>query len=260
MSIGVRRRWLWMAGGIGLLGGTLHAMPAQWLGVALERFTQGKVLLLNTSGTVWRGQGDLVLSGGTGSRSNLGLPGGIAWAFSPAWRSAALSIDVQAPCCTPHPIHAELRWNGLGLSLSVQDHRSQWPAQWLTGWEGPWSLMRLSGHLQLETQDLTFTPQRQAVPVQGLLQIDALQLSSALSTLRPLGDYRLSLKGDQQGLQMDLQTLNGDLNLSGKGQWSDGGMRFRGVAEASPERLNVLSTLLNLLGRRDGPRAYISLE
>ena len=253
------RHWLWLVTGAGLLAGTVYSAPASWLGSALERLTKGRVLLLNTSGTLWQGKGDLVLSGGPDSASRMGLPGGIEWTVSPAWRSASVAIDLFAPCCTTAPLRGELSLNGSGLSITLRDHRSEWPAQWLSGLGTPWNMVRLSGQIQLQSQQLQLRSSPQGLEIEGQLQIDTPQLSSALSTLRPLGHYRLSLHGQPEGMQLDLKTLSGDLHISGNGQWSSRGMRFQGVAEALPERLNVLSYLLNILGRRDGPRAYISL-
>jgi general secretion pathway protein N len=36
-------------------------------------------------------------------------------------------------------------------------------------------------------------------------------------------------------------------------------LRFEGLASAAPERLDALSNLLNIIGRRDGARAIIKV-
>ena len=45
----------------------------------------GTVQLVNAGGTVWDGQGDLLLSGGEGSRGQTALPQGIRWKLRPGW-------------------------------------------------------------------------------------------------------------------------------------------------------------------------------
>ena len=73
-----------------------------------------------------------------------------------------------------------------------------------------------------------------------------------------MGSYRLALTGgDAVGL--DLSTLEGSLRLSGSGQWVGSRLRFSGEASAAPGMEAQLANLLNLLGRRQGDRAIISL-
>jgi general secretion pathway protein N len=56
-----------------------------------------------------------------------------------------------------------------------------------------------------------------------------------------------------------LETLEGSLQLSGSGQWVGSRLRFRGEASALPERESALANLLNIIGRRSGPRSLISI-
>ena len=60
-------------------------------------------------------------------------------------------------------------------------------------------------------------------------------------------------------LEFLLQTLQGDLQLSGSGQWVGQRLRFSGEASAAPEREGALSNLLNIIGRRNGARSLITL-
>lgn len=92
----------------------------------------------------------------------------------------------------------------------------------------------------------------------GQVQLDALALSSRLSTLKPMGSYRLVLQGASVPT-LTLQTLEGALQLSGSGQWVGQRLRFSGEARAAPEREAALSNLLNIIGRRSGARSLITL-
>jgi general secretion pathway protein N len=83
-------------------------------------------------------------------------------------------------------------------------------------------------------------------------------MSSRLSTLKPMGSYRLSIQGGS-AIGLTLETLDGSLQLSGSGQWVGGRLRFEGVASATPERQEALANLLNILGQRDGQRSIIKV-
>jgi general secretion pathway protein N len=73
-----------------------------------------------------------------------------------------------------------------------------------------------------------------------------------------MGSYRIILLGGATP-SLQLETLDGSLQLSGTGQWVGAKFRFDGVASAAPERLDALSNLLNIIGRRDGARAIIKV-
>lgn len=96
------------------------------------------------------------------------------------------------------------------------------------------------------------------VTVAGSARLDAAQISSRLSTLSPMGSYRISFQGGVAP-SFRLETLEGSLQLAGSGQWVGAKLRFEGVASAAPERLDALSNLLNIIGRRDGARAIIKV-
>ena len=69
---------------LGLIAATALFAPAAWLGIsALALASQGRVVLNEPLGTVWNGSGQLVLSGGVGSRDATTLPGRIHWRLKP---------------------------------------------------------------------------------------------------------------------------------------------------------------------------------
>ena len=148
------------------------------------------------------------------------------------------------------------RWSGTQLALT--DSLSQWPAQWLTGLGTPWNTVQPDGQLTLLTQGLTLQWAAGRLLLGGRVQLDATQMSSRLSTLKPMGSYRISLLGGATP-SIALETLEGSLQLSGSGQWVGSKLRFDGFASAAPERLEALSNLLNIIGRRDGARAIIKV-
>ena len=98
--------------------------------------------------------------------------------------------------------------------------------------------------------------------VTGQADMDLTDISSRLSTRRPLGSYRLSLEGDggsHGGSALTLTTQTGALQLNGAGTWGANGLRLRGEATSREEDQAALQNLLNIIGRRDGARSVISI-
>jgi general secretion pathway protein N len=242
---------------LGLAGATTIYAPARWLAAAVQQASGQQVQLTGVRGSIWRGSAQLVLSGGQGSSDSVALPGQLTWHIQPVW--AGLAVQIMADCCTAQPLklHANaFAWNGFRVTL--EDGTSQWPASLLAGLGTPWNTVQAQGQLIATTQDLAvdWTPGRMALS--GRVQLDALHVSSRLSTLSPMGSYRFTLQGGPSP-SLNLATLEGSLELTGQGQWVGQRLRFNGVASAAPERVEALSNLLNILGRRDGARSIITV-
>jgi general secretion pathway protein N len=255
------RGWFWALAFLGAAAGTLAFAPARWVTLAIEMATQQRIELPNAHGTVWRGGADVLLTGGAGSSTVQAVPKGMTWAIQPIWADGlAFQWKVMLPCCMPSPWQATLR-PGIGqLNVDVNDHESRWPLSLMSGLGTPWNTVQLQGDLWVRPQQWSLHWTQGRTVMNGQLVLEASDLASQLSTLRPLGSYRMVLTGsDRSGPTFSLQTLGGALKLSGEGQWTAGKFRFRGLAEAPPERVDALSNLLNLLGRRDGLRAHLSL-
>jgi len=142
--------------------------------------------------------------------------------------------------------------------LEVADHQSHWPASLLAGLGTPWNTVQAQGQLAARLTGLSVEWLEGRMAMAGQVQLDALDMASRLSTLRPIGSYRLSLTGGSVNV-LKLETLQGSLQLSGLGHWVGGRLRFDGAASAAPERAEALSNLLNIIGRRDGARSVISI-
>lgn len=254
-----------------LLGAVLSLMlfaPARWLADGVASATQGRLQLPHARGTVWAGQSGLLLSGGEGSQDRAALPDGIAWTLSPGWQNGPVfRLQVRAPCCTPEGLTLTLQPGLNQLNVALPAHQSTWPASLLMGLGTPWNTLQLQAGLNLSTPGFGLTLSRTQVLTQGSVTLDLTDASSRLSTLKPMGSYRLSWQaapsGDNaqpnDGGRLALSTLQGALQLQGSGQWIAGRLRFEGQAEASPGREEALANLMNLLGRRQGPRTLIKI-
>ncbi len=256
---GGQSAWGWALAGA-LLGG-LPALalfaPAQWLASGVARASSGQVRLAQARGTVWNGSAQLVLTGGHSSQDASALPGRLDWQLRPTWSGGVRAL-VHATCCTPAPLrlHLQPRWGG--ARLRVADGSSQWPAALLTGLGTPWNTLQLQGQLALQTLGLNAEWASGRMLLAGQLQLDALAVSTRLSTLKPMGSYRLLLQGGSAPT-LQLTTLDGALQMHGSGQWVGQRLRFEGEATAAPEREAALSNLLNIIGRRRGARSLITL-
>ena len=254
-----RTAWGWaLAGAVaGALPAVAAFAPAHWLAQGVARATQGQVQLLEPRGTVWTGSAQLVLTGGADSQDRATLPGRLQWTLRPQWQGS-LQVRLHAPCCTAAPLRLQLQPRWSGLRLAVDDHLSRWPAALLAGLGTPFNTLQPQGQLALHTRGLSATWAAGRLALGGQVQLDALGMSSRLSTLRPMGSYRLLLSGGEVPT-LALSTLDGALQLSGTGQWVGQRLRFAGEASAAPEREAALANLLNIIGRRSGARSIITV-
>lgn len=261
---GTASRWSVAGALIGLLAAVIAFAPASWLARALASATDGRLLIVDTRGSIWRGSGVLVLTGGAGSRDAATLPGRLSWRMRV--QGLGLQLAAEQACCT----NGELRLGvhpGLGrLAISV-DNRADWlvrlPAGLLSGLGTPWNTLQLGGTLRLSARELQLESAQGRWRQSGELHLDLLNLSSRVSTVAPLGSYRLSLMAEPSSpgtSTLRLSTLEGALLLSGTGTLSPGGKsRFVGEASAAPGREEALNNLLNIIGRRQGARSVLTI-
>jgi len=250
--------WRWAAAGL-LAGGLVAVVafaPARWLAGWVSQASAGRALLQDARGTVWNGSALLTLAGGPGSQEAATLPSRLDWRLRFGLRGA--QVQWSAPCCLPDAWTWQVQPQWGGAQLSVSDTRSSWPAQWLTGLGTPFNTLALQGQLALTTQGLMLRWSAGRLHMAGAAQLKAQGLSSRLSTLEPMGSYQLTWAGGSTPT-LQLETLEGPLQLSGRGQWVGGKLQFNGEATSAPEHQMALANLLNIIGRRSGARSIIKL-
>lgn len=252
------KRWAALGAGLGLAAAALVHAPAAWLAAVLSASPTSAVRLIEPSGTVWQGSARLVLGERGRSQEEFVLPGRLQWSLGWAW--SHLQLFVQAECCMPIAQQMNLVPSWSGYAVSVTDGASQWPAQMMAALGAPWNTVQPAGALHLRTQGLSVESVDGRTILRGRIDLDALGMSSRLSTLRPIGSYRLTLVGAAAAAPaLEVQTLEGPLRVTGTGKWLGSRWQFSGEASADAQSESALANLLNMVGRRQGAKSMISL-
>jgi general secretion pathway protein N len=246
------RRWMLGGAAVGIAYSLVLFAPASWLASGLASASGGQVLLQAARGTVWQGSADVVLSGGAGSSGAVSLPSRMAWRINLVWLGVDLSLD--APCCASaaSPVQLGLRAGSLArpldISWKVDAPKLALPADMLVGLGAPWNTLQLGGDLNLKAEQLSGVWSRSDGLAQllGRADVQASNVTTALSTVRPLGSYRLSSMGSALVLETKPSAA---LVLSGAGQIVQGRVSFQGEALAAAGFEEALSNLLHIVGQ-----------
>lgn len=254
----LRAPWGFAAWGavLGLVAATVLFAPATWLADAVSSASNGRVQLAEPSGTIWKGSARVLLSAGEKGKDKSALPTRLNWQIDLA--VSGFNLSLQTDCCLQKPWNWHVSAGFEGIKASADDLASNWPLELLSGLGTPWNTVQAKGQLAVNPQKLVLGWQGGNLAVSGQLQMDALNVSSSLSTLKPMGSYRILVSGSDSPT-LHLQTLNGALILSGDGRWVAGQIHFKGTASAQAQHELALSNLLNIIGHRDGDHSVIQL-
>jgi len=216
--------------------------PASLMGAALERASGGALTLAQTKGSLWNGSGVALLR----KKAHYQTLGSYRWNLK--LFSAALQVQAgeAAPMTVRYvPFSGRLNIDNLRITLPVSIIEIAAPQLGPYGLQG--SLETSGDHLTLDAAGLN-----------GQVTMDWLHAASALSTIRPLGDYRILLQGNGGTLDAQLSTLSGKLLLSGKGSFDKtSGMRFNGTAQAAPGTAETeLNEMLHHIGPEISPGVF----
>ena len=253
--------------GVLLLGaGVLTALlvvavfaPAAWIDYGLDRASLGRVRLADASGTVWRGEGRLVLAdqlpgerGGEPVVDGFAFPGRVSWRLS----VLPLMLGLVDASVRIDPMPEPVRISGHPAEVHVAAGSLDLPSVELSRLGSPWNTIRPSAALLLQWEALTI---RQGT-LDGRASLELREVASAMTPVRPLGSYRIEISGSGQDVSLGLRTLSGPLRLEGSGKWERrAGLRFTASASAEGAEQSRLQSLLALIGRREGERTIIRI-
>ncbi len=255
----MKRTVLWLLAGIITMAITMLAFcPAAWIAAAVEQQTGGRLTLGDVQGTLWRGSAFI---GGAASSSDPVaplLPGRFSWKLSPSVLLGRVNASVENSVALSQPLEITgslHQWQISPSSINV-------PADRLAALGAPLNTVQLAGQMRLSWTPLQLTRQQNDVEIAGTMHLEMNDMSSRLSSIKPLGAYDLTM--DWQGTRADitLKTIKGPMLLSGSGALVDGRLRFSGTAQAEEGQEQRLANLLNLLGQRriEGNKTIIALE
>jgi general secretion pathway protein N len=246
---------------LGVLLALLSQAPAVWLVQGLSSLSGARWVGLDVRGTVWNGSARGALTpgparAGTAAGPGQVLPGRVSWQLRPAW-PGVLRFVWQADCCTPQALRGEVRPLWPGLEVRLDDGAAVWPAAWLQGLGAPWNTLAPEGQLHWQSEGLRAQWHGSAWQLRGTATLEARAVATRLSTLRPLGSYRVRVLGGDT-IRLELTTLDGALQLQGQGQWQPQ-FQFRGQASTDPDHEAALSNLLHVLGQRRGAISVLEM-
>jgi general secretion pathway protein N len=241
------RALLWIFAGLFTVSITaLASAPAVWLVPLIDAQTDGRFSLADVQGSLW--QGSAVIGAAAARDDVLAplLPGRCVWRISPWVMIGMLDIRLENEAISSAPINIHGDWS----RLKVEAGNISLPADGLAALGAPLNTIRPAGLMRASWPTLTVTRTGRNWQINGQVQIDLTQMMSALSPVKPLGAYRVQLDLLRGSTRLNLQTLSGPLHLTGKGNISDGSLKFSGQAWAQEGEEARLSGLLNLLGQR----------
>ncbi len=222
--------------------------PASLLDELVRHYSQGRLAMANTSGTIWKGAAIPVLITGDGHL--------IATQY--------LRWDIDFLPLLKGMIRARLLWDDQpqGSATEVQVSGGQvelshalipLPARLLNETSPILKPAEFRGQLEIRSNHLVYSRRG----MDGVAIADWLNAGSALSSIDPLGNYRLRLNGAGNSVSVDLSTTSGVLVLDGQGKWSAAsGLDFQGRARASAGNQERLNELLRNLGPEQSPGVF----
>jgi general secretion pathway protein N len=228
----------------------LVALPATWFSRMTTALSRGTVSVSEPRGTVWNGSGDLAIAPRRASH-HLGQ---ISWQIQPLWLLIGqLKLDMSV---SGVDVNTKARL-GIGLTgARIENLDAVFPASIAGQFHAAAGFTQPTG--QLRVQSSMFEVRRGAL--RGELSLSWDGAGSQFFKLERIGDYRLDIKGHGATADLALVTAQGDLQLTGQGQWradNGGVLRLQGSALAVGRQAE-LEPLLQLIGTQaaNGRREY----
>jgi general secretion pathway protein N len=219
--------------------------PAAWLGDWLQAHT--RVRLVDARGTVWHGS---ALVGFSDGRETTLVPGRLEW------RVERITSDAVAAKLTHAWLAAPLELSIAREGVAFGKGAARLPAGVLASAGAPFNTLKPGGTLEATWTDTIL----RGAALTGEVQIDWRDARSALSTIVPIGSYRLRVTGRGDGPALDLVTLAGPLQLQGRGKIEGSRIHFNGTAGAEAAARPALNGLLGLLGMRSGDKVLLAID
>lgn len=244
------RHLLYILAGVGLYVVCLIATaPASMMEWTLARLSNNRILLIQPEGGLWHGKArNLMVKTADGELKPMGS---INWEIL---LLPLLKLELAAKVEVADGQNGSSGTIAAGFGkLRLRQLRATLPVSLLTEFMPTWQTWRPNGELKFSTDEFTLSQQG----VRGVADLEWRNASLGLSQVNPLGDYRVSIRGEEKIAQINVSTISGVLHLVGKGEWSTSdGLSFRGTALGEPSRKTELRDFLRLLGSEQGNGVY----
>jgi general secretion pathway protein N len=219
--------------------------PAAWFGDWLEGHT--RVRLVDARGTIWHGS---ALVGFSNGREITLVPGRVEWQVEHVTGTAVAAKVAHAWLTAP--LRVSLGREGVAFAKG----NARLPAGVLASAGAPFNTLKPGGTLEASWSDTVL----RGTALTGDVQIDWRDARSALSTIAPIGSYRLRVTGRGDGPALELVTLAGPLQMQGRGKIEGSRIRFNGTAGADAGMQPALNGLLGILGMRSGDKVLLAID
>lgn len=216
--------------------GLIATAPATLLDASLQGIGQGKLRLVEARGTLWSGSGQIEIRD-SGGRT--GVAKSVAWRILPeSVLRGQLVCEVKLGQAKPFPVTLSLS------RIELEKADVSIPATALGLSVPKLAPLGLTGELLLHVAYLSIERKQ----IHGNLTLQWREAGSAITPVSPLGDYELSFEGAGATVHALLRTLQGPLQLDGKGAWVNGGnLGFLATASVPPQHQQKLGPLLRLI-------------
>lgn len=222
--------------------------PATLLAKMVEAGSNGQFVLANATGTVWQGSATPAIRQRTG---------GLFVLEKLHWDIAVLPLiggkmSIKFRWDNVEQVQPVLATVTLG-QIELRDVIVPLHAGILGELSPLLQPVQLSGKMQIKSE--LFTISRQGMS--GSAVAEWTKAGSVLSSVNPLGSYRINLAAAGERLDVSLVTTGGVLLLEGKGNFMPGqGLRFQGTARASADSKGSLDELLGNFGPESAPGVH----
>jgi len=241
------KRWSLLAIGLGAYAFALIATaPATLVDAGLRRASDGRLRLAEAQGTLWSGTGQLEIrdaSGRTGVAKTLDwrvVPGSLLRGHlvcEVGLDQAAKRFPVTISVSRIELANADISLPAAVLGLGVPKLAP----------------LGLTGDVLVHVTTLSIG--RSATRGGATLQWRS--AGSALTPVSPLGDYELRIEGEGPVVRATLRTLQGPLQLDGKGSWTrSDSPAFLAIARVPAQHQQQLAPLLRLIAVERGDGSF----
>jgi len=215
----------------------IASAPASLIDAGLRHITDSRLRLAATQGTLWSGSGQFEIRD---SNRVTGISRNMDWRIKlSALPRGQLIYEIDFGQ-SRHPFLVTLS----PFRIALTDTDIDLPAAALALGSPRLAALNLTGDILLHIDSLSIGREQTL----GKLSLQWRNAGSAYTPISPLGDYELNLDSDGKTIQALLHTLDGPLQLDGKGSWANGGNPdLRAVASIPPQHQQQLGPLLRMI-------------